>query len=424
MLCFEARSLSSRPLYSKVPDLLKGYVELMYDANNHPTFRVVESLVYKSHFYQPDAQSMMVSEIRADSRPFALSTPRLESSQSCHFHLPFNRESIDQLFRTKAVPQPIERIRYALGDFRGPQDRFEAFFTSDPPPPYAPYTRVGVRWRYFGHVCILIETQGRSVPIDPVLSYRYESDISWYAYQDRPDQVDFVLITHNHQDHILLETLLQLRHKIGQIVVPRSSGGSLQDPSVKLLLERVGFRNVIELGELETCRTGGFELTGIPFFGEHADLDVRSKLAYLIRTANQTLMFAADSCNLEPHLYRRVSSCIGPVDALFIGMECDGAPLSGLYGPLTLKTVDRAVDQARRLSGCNYDQAFALVDALRCREVYVHAMRREPWLRYFTSVKYTEQSRPIVDSNRLIEECRRCSKTSEGLFGEKEIPVE
>jgi hypothetical protein len=53
--------------------------------------------------------------------------------------------------------------------------------------------------------------------------------------------------------------------------------------------------------------------------------------------------------------------------------------------------------------------------------VSVYAMGQEPWLNYVMSIKYTEQSRPIVESNRLINECHARGMTAERLFGEKEI---
>jgi hypothetical protein len=48
-------------------------------------------------------------------------------------------------------------------------------------------------------------------------------------------------------------------------------------------------------------------------------------------------------------------------------------------------------------------------------------MGQEPWLTYLTSIQYTDQSRPIVDSNKLVAECRKNGLTSERLFGQKEI---
>lgn len=424
MLCAEAKGLSLEPLYAKVPAILKGYVELTYDLNGSANFRLLEPLLYRSCYYQIDAQSLMLSEITGDDRPFALSTPRLESPETVHLWIPFKDEAVDQLFRLKTTPLPRYKISNLYGDLNGSDRTFWSFFTPASPPTYVSYSGPGIRWRYFGHACILVETQGISVLVDPVLSYTYESEISRYTYQDLPDHIDYVLITHNHQDHLLFETLLQIRHKIGQIIVPRSGGGELQDPSLKLILETVGFPDVMELGELQVVRRRNFTIVGVPFLGEHADLDVRTKLAYLIRTDRHAMMFAADSCNVEPQLYRHLIHDLGRINVLFIGMECDGAPLSWLYGPLLMKPVDRATDQARRLSGCNYDQALNLLETLNCEEVYVYAMGLEPWLKYFTSIRYTEESRPITHSNRLIEECRRRGLVSERLFGEKEILVD
>jgi len=54
----------------------------------------------------------------------------------------------------------------------------------------------------------------------------------------------------------------------------------------------------------------------------------------------------------------------------------------------------------------------------------VYAMGQEPWLNYIMSVKYTEQSRPIIESNWLLEACREKGLTAERLFGEKEILID
>jgi len=130
----------------------------------------------------------------------------------------------------KSEPTPFDRIRDMLALSDGDAQRFRSFLTTETRKPYARYDGPGVRWRYFGHACILLETRGTSVLLDPVLSYTYDSKISRYTYDDLPEVIDFALITHSHQDHILFETLLQLRHRIRTVVVPRNSGGALQDP--------------------------------------------------------------------------------------------------------------------------------------------------------------------------------------------------
>jgi L-ascorbate metabolism protein UlaG (beta-lactamase superfamily) len=289
------------------------------------------------------------------------------------------------------------------------------------PPPYLPYEGAGVRWRYFGHACILIEVNGCSLLFDPVLSYTYESDISRYTYLDLPERIDYVLITHNHQDHVLLETLLQIRNKIGTIVVPRNGGGSLQDPSLRLILENCGFKNVVEMSEMEEICDNGVRIRALPFLGEHGDLAILTKMAWLVAIGRNSLLFAADSCNVDPNLYRHIHREVGDVDALFLGMECDGAPMSWLYGPLMTQKPERGMDQSRRLAGSNFEQAMSIVDLFHCREAYVYAMGQEPWLNYVMSLKYTAESRPITESNRLIDACLRKGIVAERLFGEKEI---
>jgi L-ascorbate metabolism protein UlaG (beta-lactamase superfamily) len=159
----------------------------------------------------------------------------------------------------------------------------------------------------------------------------------------------------------------------------------------------------------------------VPFLGEHGDLNVLTKSAYLLRVDNHSLLFAADSCNIAPKLYEHIHRAIGDVDAFFVGMECDGAPVSWIYGPLLTQRLERLKDHSRRLAGSNYERAIAIVEQLRCKEVYVYAMGQEPWLNYVMSVKYTEKSNPIIQSDRLIEACRSRGIVAERLFGEKEI---
>ena len=288
------------------------------------------------------------------------------------------------------------------------------------PATYPRYQGPTARWRYFGHACILVETASTSILLDPVLSYTYESDISRYTYADLPDVIDYALITHNHQDHIMFETMLQLRHKVRNIVVPRNNG-SLQDPSLKLLLQTLNFDNVIELDEMEQITTDSGSIVGLPFFGEHADLDIRTKLAYRVEVDGQILVFAADSCNVEPYVYRHIQEILGDIDVLFLGMECDGAPLTWVYGPLLTQPLERKKDQGRRLAGSNYERGIGIVDSLHPKEVYVYAMGQEPWLNYVMTRKYTEDSNPIKASNRLIEDCTGRGMPAERLFGEREI---
>ena len=202
-----ASGFSLQPLYPSVPEILRGYVELVYDLFDQPSFRLIEPLLYKSPFFVPEAQSILLSFITGDDRPFLLSTPRLPGAGDVQLKIPFRHAGIDVLFSSRRDPKPLSKIADALELDAGAASPIAKFLTSRPPRPYAPYQGKGVRWRYFGHACILIETSNTSILLDPCLSYTYESDISRFTYLDLPPVIDYVLITHNHQDHIMLETI-------------------------------------------------------------------------------------------------------------------------------------------------------------------------------------------------------------------------
>jgi L-ascorbate metabolism protein UlaG (beta-lactamase superfamily) len=420
----DASGYSLEPLYEQVPEPLQGFVELLYDLSNRASFRLIEPLLYRSAYANDSGQSVVFSLLREDNRPFILSTPRLIGEDEVEVTIPFRSEGLDLFFGATRTPQSFAALRDALEWDDASNDAMRRLLTTEPPRPYRDDRSGPLRWRYFGHACILLEAGPVNFLIDPVLSYTYETSVSRYTYDDLPDVIDYVLITHNHQDHVMIETLLRMRHRIHHIVVPRSVPGALQDPSLRLMLEHVGFKNVIELDEMDEIRTGQSTIVGLPFLGEHGDLHVHSKMAWYVKAGNHRLLFAADSSTVSPAVYRHVRSAIGDVDVLFLGMECDGAPVSWIYGPLFPRPLLRPMDHSRRLAGCDYKRAVEMATIFNCREAYVYAMGQEPWLKHIMAKKYTEQSDPILASDRFIEHCRRRGIKSERLFGERELLLE
>ncbi|MBC7828703.1 MAG: MBL fold metallo-hydrolase [Chitinophagaceae bacterium] len=425
LLATEAKGFGLEAMYEKVPPILKGYVELYYDRHNNPGFRFFESLLYNSEYYKKDMQSIAMWVTNNDERPFCLSTPRLEESDVLHLDIPFDHPGIDELAKMKRVPQTLGFVKAMLGIPASKESLFDTFFTETPPPAYQRYTGDKVRMRYFGHACILVETKDISILVDPLISYYgYHSDVQHFSDVDLPDTIDYVLITHNHQDHILFETLLPLRHKIKNLIVPRTNSGKLEDPDLKLMFTNVGFNNVFSIDEMETIRFEDAIITGLPFMGEHSDLNILTKACYLVKIGEFKLIFLADSRISEAALYKHIHKQIGNVDVLFIGMECDGAPLSWLYGPLLTKKLARDMDGSRRLAGSDCAKGWSLVDIFKPKELYVYAMGQEPWLEFISSIKYTDDSNPIVQSDKLVKICRERGMIAERLFGEKELLYE
>ena len=409
-------------LYDEVPEPLKGLVELSYDLHNHASFRFFEQLVYKSKYNVEEAQHISMWLTDNDERPFVLSTARLADDKSINLPVPFSSPVIDELHRLRKEPADYAYIKDLVGCGPGEEELLRSFLTTEAPPPYEKYTGDKVRMRYFGHACILIETKDVTILVDPVISYYgYQADVARFSYSDLPDEIDYVLITHNHQDHILFETMLSLRHRVKTIIIPEGNIGSLQDPNLRLILNQIGFHNVVALGEMESVEFHNCTITGLPFLGEHGDLDVKTKLCYVIKFDAFSMMFMADSCNLEPRLYDRIAALIDPVDVIFLGMECDGAPYSWVYGPLIMEEVPRDKDNSRRLAGSNFARGKHLVASFRPKELYLYAMGLEPWLEFISSVRYREDANPIIASNQLIAYCHEQGIIAERLYGEKEI---
>jgi len=420
-LLTETQGDSLEDFYKRIPTPLKGYVELVYSLNSHPSIRLIEQLIYNK-YYSDKHQSIAISESKQDFRKFALSTPRLDQNEEVYLNIPFSDTRLDTLFKMKEYSQDFSKLNALFDISSNKKMLFESFFTEESPPlsKDREYNGNGVRIRYLGHACILIQTKKVSILIDPVISYTTQNDIPRYTYMDLPNHIDYVIITHNHQDHLMFETLLQLRYKIGHIIFPANHNGALEDPSIKLILKHVGFSNTIELKEFDTISLADGVIIALPFLGEHSDLNIQSKLSYCIQLNSHKFLFAADSNNLDTYLYNHIFNFIGPIDMLFLGMECDGAPLSWLYGPLLTQPLKRTFDKNRSLSGSNFDKAWMIVEKSGCKKAYVYAMGQEPWLNYIMALKYSESSVQIIESNKFVQACKENGIESERLFGQKE----
>jgi L-ascorbate metabolism protein UlaG (beta-lactamase superfamily) len=418
---YKGKDLASN--YNIVPENIKGLVELVYDLNNNPSIRLIEGLLYKKYEANVvDGQSISLSIMADDYRPFVLSTPYIERSNELNIKVALSDKKIDELVSLRSHPKKMDEI---LDIFKIPDskiDLFKSFFTTTPPVKVSDNEYMGdeVRIRYFGHACVLLQVNNLSILIDPVISYDFETTISRFSFKDLPEHIDYLLISHNHQDHILIETLIQLKHKVRNVIFPQNNKGFLADPSLKLILGHLGFKSLISLDDFETFSIPYGQIISLPFLGEHSDLNIQSKSGYFINLKDKKFVMAADSNNLEPKLYERIFSYIGPIDMLFIGMECDGAPLSWLYGPLLSSEMDQVYDNSRTLSGSNFEKAWALAEQSQCKYAYVYAMGQEPWLNYIMALKYNENSIQITESNKFLESCVSSNIVAERLFGKKE----
>lgn len=410
-------------LYLKVPEILQGYVELYFDMEHRASYRFIEPLLYDSPLYKRSLQSVSFGLItKGKERPFVLSTPRLPDQSHLQLAMDFNDPVLEAIFRSRDVPLDDQQFKELTESINGVGGlALNDLFTEDMPKNIHEPVKNGVRISYTGHAGFLIETQSLSILIDPVIASRgedYSDEV--ISFSQLPAKIDYVCITHNHQDHNCLETLLQLRHKIGSLLLPKNNGGTLADPSMKLLLRQFGFE-VSEYEDLDEVSILDGKIVAIPFLGEHGDLNIRSKTGWYVELLGRKLYFGADSSNPDKKLYERLGERYSDIDVLAIGMECVGAPYTWVYGALYTRAVSKSVKESRRLNGSDSIQAIPMVEAFGAKQVFIYALGMEPWYKYFMGIEYDDDSKQVIESKKMLNACKDMGVDAEALFGKKII---
>lgn len=409
--------------YDRLPAELRGLVELTYDTNNSPKLRVQEELACRQEELDDSSwQEVRVSDVRDVDRKFFLTTPRLANPDSLQLKIALADPRLDALTQLRTSPM----TRTGLGDvleLDGSQRALlERFLTEEPPVRLQPdYSGTGVRVRYFGHACVLVQSAESSVLVDPLTAWERESDPSSLTFSDLPDNIDYAVLSHCHMDHCCPEMIVQLRRRVGTWVVPRNTSGEIADPSMKLILNRLGCANVRVVDPFDTIALPDGEIVSLPFPGEHCSLDIASKHSLAVNLRGRSFLFLVDSDAVDAMLYRRLARFMGHPDALFIGMECYGAPLSWFYGPLLGKATSRRDDESRRGNASNGARAWQAIENIDCDSVFVYAMGNQSWNRYLLGLEYTAESVQIVESDKFVEICRRAGRHAERLSRSREL---
>jgi hypothetical protein len=186
-------------------------------------------------------------------------------------------------------------------------------------------------------------------------------------------------------------------------------------------LKQLGFQHVVTLEPLERVAIADGGITALPFSGEHCDLDVHAKQCALIELRGRRICLFIDSDAVDLDVYRRLKLKLREPDVMFIGMECFGAPLSWLYGPLIPTPVTRRSEESRRLSGANSERAWRLVEELLPRRAFVYAMGQEPWMRYRMGLNYRPDSIQLRESQAFVDRCRANGIEAERLHMQMEL---
>ena len=119
---------------------------------------------------------------------------------------------------------------------------------------------------WFGHSSILIKIDGKVILVDPVFSERASMfsfmgpkrfPYSNYMNVDLLPEVDAVLISHDHYDHLDYKTMLKLKDKVNRFYVPLSVGAHLEKWGIP-------YQNITELNWWESTDLDSVSLVFTP----------------------------------------------------------------------------------------------------------------------------------------------------------------
>ncbi len=180
------------------------------------------------------------------------------------------------------------------------------------------------------HACLLFRSGGKGLIIDPHLHSINGAPFqgSNTSCQDVAGRVDAVAISHLHDDHYNLPTLMMFPLDT-PILVPKIPRRNLIADDIKSRLESIGFTRVIEMAwDSEPFVLGDMKIHALPFYGEQpllhghpAHQELRNwGNTYVVRTPQLTSWVLIDSGNEENgkmvDVARRVKTQFGHVDVL------------------------------------------------------------------------------------------------------------
>lgn len=177
---------------------------------------------------------------------------------------------------------------------------------------------------WFGHSSFLVQMEGKNILIDPMFS-EVPAPHPWLGNkrfnQTHPieiqalPQIDLVLISHDHYDHLDYQSIKQLKNKVEQFYVPLGVGVHLQAWGVAP-------DKIAELDWWQDIRFRGIEFICTPaqHFSGRKFSNRQSTLwsSWVIRSTKHSLFFSGDS-GYASH-FKEIGAKYGPFDVAML--EC------------------------------------------------------------------------------------------------------
>lgn len=177
-----------------------------------------------------------------------------------------------------------------------------------------------LRFIWFGHSTILLDIGGKRVLFDPIFS-RYASPLPFTIARFQPPvvdleaigDIDLILISHNHYDHLDKPTINQLRKRTVEFLVPLGVGARLESWGIDR-------SRITELDWWQSVSIDGTEFTATPaqHFSGRGVFDRNKTLwaSWSVNHNDERVFFSGDS-GYGPH-YQAIGERLGPFDLTFL----------------------------------------------------------------------------------------------------------
>jgi len=175
---------------------------------------------------------------------------------------------------------------------------------------------------WIGHSSQIINIDGKIILTDPVFDNqtifmgpsRFNGDVP-FNIEELP-QIDLVVISHNHYDHLNLSTIEKIHHKVKQFIAPLMVGAELEGMDVPR-------EKIIELDwwdEIELDDEFMIAFTPSQHFSGRGLFDRNETLwgSYVIQGPKHKIYFSGDSGYFEG--FKEIGDKYGPFDLTFL--EC------------------------------------------------------------------------------------------------------
>lgn len=180
------------------------------------------------------------------------------------------------------------------------------------------------RFTWFGHAAIFLEIEGKKIFIDPMLGEvpaplpflgpkRFNSELPISA--DSLPELDIVLISHDHYDHLDLESITKLKDKTKAFIVPLGVGAHLRSWGVDA-------NKITELDWWYSSKIDGINIVATParhFSGRGiSDRNATLWCSFVLQTSKENIYFSGDG-GYGKH-FKEIGDQYGPFDLCFL--EC------------------------------------------------------------------------------------------------------